>query len=186
MREFRMYYKQNEQGTNVISFQGPPFPTGKNGTEGTGWGQPCSTTVGVDTVLRYLRPPGCLALTSQNKKGILFQDHGTSDCKSTGGSRLSHTALLIPAMPSPMSSDVILFGLGSFLNRETVKKYPAPLAAMLIKEDPRVLPSCSKTHQLMHLLTPRGRDSTGLPPPMQITPRSAAGLLLLLLGNAPG
>lgn len=120
------------------------------------------------------------------KKGILSQDHGTFDCKSTQGTCLSHTALLIPAMPSPTNSDVILFGLGSFLNRETVKKYPAPLAAMLIKEDPRVLPSCSKTHQLMHLLTPRGRDSTGLPPPMQITPRSAAGLLPLLLGNAPG
>ncbi|KAL1779879.1 hypothetical protein HispidOSU_023831 [Sigmodon hispidus] len=89
-------------------------------------------------------------------------------------------------MPSPMNSDVILFGLGSFLNHETVKKYPASLAARLIKVDPCVLPSCSKTHQLMHLLTPRGRDSTGLPPPMQITPRSAAGLFPLLLGNAPG
>lgn len=156
------------------------------GTEGTRGEKPCSTTVGVATVLRYPGPPGCLALTSQNKEGILFQDHRTRDRKSTRGTGLSHIALLIPAMPSPMNSDVILFGLGSFLNHETVKKYPAPLAAMLIKEDPRVLPSCSKTHQLMHLLTPRGRDSKDCHLPCKSPPGVQLGSSRCSLGNAPG
>lgn len=42
-------------------------------------------------------------------------------------------------MTSPINNDVRLFGSRSFLSHETVKKYPAPLAAVLIK----VRPTCT-------------------------------------------
>ncbi|KAG3269995.1 hypothetical protein H1C71_022840 [Ictidomys tridecemlineatus] len=68
--------------------------------------------------------------------------------------------------------------LASFLNHETVKKYPVPLAAGLIKVDPRVLPCGSKTQpKPAHSFAPAQRErrqqqrEAGLPPSHANHPR---------------
>lgn len=55
-------------------------------------------------------------------------------------------------MTSPMNSDVRAFWSGSLLSHEIIKKYPAPLAAVVIKVDPRVLPcgSRQRAHSFAH------------------------------------
>lgn len=100
-----------------------------------------------------------------------------------------HVTWLAPATTSPINSDVRLFWLGSFLSHETVKKYPAPLAAELIKVDPRVLPCGSRltAHSFAH--TQQGEKAAGgrtATLPCKSPLRSAAQLLRLFWGNAPG
>lgn len=62
---------------------------------------------------------------------------------------------------SPVNSDVRLFRSGSLLTHETVKKYPAPLAAVSVKVDPPVLPCAYRqsVHSFTH--TQRGGKAAG-------------------------
>lgn len=64
-------------------------------------------------------------------------------------------------MNSPMNSDVRAFWSGSLLSHEIIKKYPAPLAAVLIKVNPRVLPcgSRQRAHSFAH--TQPGEKAAG-------------------------
>ncbi|KAL4687326.1 hypothetical protein H8959_019454 [Pygathrix nigripes] len=127
---------------------------------------------------RALRLSGS-QVREQGTEQPLPQNHGTIDLADASKGTLTPLprGLLIPAMTSPINNDVRLFGSRSFLSHETVKKYPAPLAAVLIKVDPRVLPCGSKTRRLAHLLTPsrqRRQQQAGLPPSHANHPRECS------------
>lgn len=75
----------------------------------------------------------------------------------------------------------------SFHSHETVKKYPAPLAARLIKVDPRVLPCGSLicTHTQQGQKAAASHTSRTAPAPCKSAPGGRPGSSPLLPGNAP-